>query len=74
MCYLVAKDFNKVGSIAMQHDGGKKLVQFERKLIAQIGYERIQLVVISRPNAYGEYAPYRFVDTEEEFEKSVMSM
>jgi len=74
MCYLIAKDFNKVGSIAMRHDGGKKLVQFERKLIAQIGYERIQLVTISRPNAYGEYAPYRFVDTEEEFENAVKSM
>ena len=27
----------------------------------------IQLVTISRPSAYGEYEPYHFVDTEEEF-------
>ena len=74
MCYLVAKDFNKIGSIAMRHDGGKELVQFEHKLIAEIGYERIQLVAISRPNAYGEYAPYEFVNTEEEFEKAVKAM
>ena len=74
MCYLVAKDFNKVGSIAMRHNGGKELVQFEHRLITEIGYERIQLVTLSRPNAYGEYAPYHFVDTEEEFEKAVKSM
>lgn len=74
MCYLVAKDFNKVGSIAMRHVGGKRLVQFEHRLIAQVGYERIQLVTISRPNAYGEYAPYKFVDTEEEFEEAVKMM
>ena len=27
----------------------------------------VQLVTISRPTAYGEYAPYHFVDTEQEF-------
>lgn len=28
----------------------------------------MQIVTISRPTAYGEYAPYQFVDTEQEFE------
>lgn len=34
----------------------------------------IQLVTISRPTAYGEYAPYRFVHSEEEFAAQVMAM
>ena len=42
--------------------------------IESIGYEKIQLVTISRPSAYGEYEPYRFVSTEEEFEKLVVKM
>lgn len=40
----------------------------------QVGYEKIQLVTISRPSAYGEYEPYHFTDTEEEFEKAVVNM
>lgn len=32
------------------------------------GYKGVQIVTISRPTAYGEYAPYQFVDTEQEFE------
>lgn len=34
----------------------------------------IQLVTISRPTAYGEYAPYRFVHSEEEFATQVLAM
>ena len=34
----------------------------------------VQLVTISRPTAYGEYAPYCFVDTEKEFETLVKSL
>lgn len=33
-----------------------------------VGYKGVQLITISRPTAYGEYAPYRFVDTEQEFQ------
>lgn len=35
-----------------------------------VGYETIQLVTISRPSAYGEYEPYQFVETEQEFEEA----
>jgi hypothetical protein len=31
-------------------------------------------VTISRPSAYGEYEPYHFVETEEDFERSVEAM
>ena len=37
-------------------------------------YEKNQLVTISRPSAYGEYEPYNFVDTKEEFEHAVVNM
>jgi len=41
---------------------------------SQGGYEKIQLVTISRPSAYGEYEPYHFVNTKEEFEEQVVNM
>lgn len=74
MCYLIAKDVDKVGCVALRTTHGKHLSEFKRSIEKKIGYERIQLVTISRPSAYGEYEPYRFVDTKEEFEQAVVSM
>jgi hypothetical protein len=71
MCYLVAKKADGIGSIALQTSHGQHLVDFKKKIIKEIGVENIQLVTISRPSAYGEYEPYRFVDTEQEFEESL---
>ena len=71
MCYLVAKKADGIGSIVLQTSHGKHLVDFKKKLIKEVGVENIQLVTVSRPSAYGEYEPYRFVDTEQEFEESV---
>ena len=33
-----------------------------------MGVKGIQLVTISRPTAYGEYAPYTFAKDEQEFQ------
>ena len=71
MCYLVAKKADGIGSIALQTSHGQHLVDFKKKIIKEIGVENIQLVTISRPSAYGEYEPYRFVNTEQEFEESL---
>ena len=73
-CYVVAKDANKVGCIALKTTHGAHLSALKRRIEKLIGYDRIQLVTISRPSAYGEYEPYCFVDTEEEFEKTVVNM
>jgi hypothetical protein len=74
MCYLIAKKFGDQGCVALQTEHGPHLVDFEKRLIESVGYGRIQLVVISRPSAYGEYEPYRFVNTEYEFETAVKNM
>lgn len=74
MCYIVAKDANSIGCVALKTTHGEHLSKLKRRIEAQVGYARIQLVTISRPSAYGEYEPYRFVDTEAEFEKAVISM
>ena len=68
MCYLVAKDRDAHGCFALKTTHGKHLVELKRKLNKAVGYKGIQLVTISRPTAYGEYAPYHFVDTDQEFQ------
>lgn len=74
MCYLVAKDRNAHGCFALKTTHGKHLAEFKRKLNEIVGYKGVQLITISRPTAYGEYAPYHFVDTEQEFEKLVVGL
>ena len=65
------KKISDIGCLALQTAHGQHFVDFKRKLITEIGTDKVQLVTISRPSAYGEYEPYRFVDTEQEFEQAV---
>lgn len=73
MYYLIAKIFNESGSIALKTTRGKGLTSFADKFQEKIGYN-IQLVTITRFLAYGEYEPYHFANSYEEFEKEVNSM
>lgn len=58
----------------MQTNHGQHLADFKKKLISEIGTDKIQLVTISRPSAFGEYEPYSFVDTEQEFEQEIRKL
>ena len=71
MCYLVAKNADDIGCVAIEMSIGQHLADFKRKLSKEVDQRKIQLVTISRPSAYGEYEPYRFVNTEDEFEEQV---
>ena len=55
MCYLIAKKFGDLGCVALQTEHGPHLVDFEKRLIESVGYDTIQLVVISRPSAYRRF-------------------
>ena len=74
MCYLVAKDRQAHGCIALKTTHGKHLADFKCALDEAVSGSGIQLVTISRPTAYGEYAPYTFAKDEEEFGKLVRGM
>lgn len=74
MCYLIAKDKYAHGCYALKTTHGKHLVELKRRLNESVGRKGIQLVTISRPAAFGEYAPYTFISNEQEFEKLVVSM
>ena len=74
MCYLVAKNVNKEGSILLKTKHGKELVDFKHELISLVGNEKIQLVTISRPSAYGEYEPYKLVSNKSQFKAEVLAL
>jgi len=67
MCYLVAKDMQHHGCYALKTSHGSHLVTLKKQLNALVGEKGVQLVTVSRPSAYGEYAPYRFARDEQEF-------
>ena len=71
---LIAKKFGDTGCLALQTSHGQHLADFKKKLIRTVGYDTIQLVTISRPSAYGEYEPYHFLETEQEFEEAVKNL
>lgn len=50
------------------------MVELKRRLNKAVGYKGIELITISRPTAYVEYAPYQFIDTEQEFEQLVRGL
>lgn len=68
MCYLFAKRINKTGCIALQTEPGEEMAKFANRIQERLGYD-IEIITISRPTAYGEYEPYHFVSSYEEFEK-----
>lgn len=74
MCYLVAKDKNKHGCYALKTEHGQHLADLKEELDDVVMSHGIQLVTISRPSAFGEYAPYNFISSEEEFKKTVLAM
>jgi len=74
MCYLVAKDFNSIGSCLLKTSHGLPLVNFYEKIEDIVKDRDIQIVVISNPLAFGEYEPYTICNSEEEFEEKVREM
>ena len=43
MCYLVAKRFNSIGSLALQTSHGQHLIDLKRRILAEVDAENIQL-------------------------------
>ena len=54
MCYVVAKNANKIGSVAIRMKLGRAVVQLKEEMNDQYLSKHIQFVTISRPSAYGE--------------------
>lgn len=71
MCYLVAKKRNSIGCYALRTKHGKELVALKKKINL---VNELQVITISKPSAYGEYAPYSFAQSEDEFLRLVKTL
>lgn len=73
MCYIIAKKFRKSGCVALKAERGKELADFASDLQEKLG-DDIQIVAITRPTAYGEYEPYHFVHSFDEFSQAASQL
>lgn len=74
MCYVVAKDRYAHGCYAYETRQGRHLVELKRELNEVVGFKGVQVVTISRPEAYMEYAPYQIIEDEQEYIRHVKAM
>ena len=71
---MIVKYINRQGCIAYKTRLGKGLADLTKELNNLAHRKGIQIVTISRPTAYGEYAPYSFVDDVDSLKKAVIAM
>lgn len=64
MSYIVVKNKHH-GCYALKTKYGDDLVQIKNKL-ENSASKGVEIMLISRPEAFGEYAPYTFVESLEE--------
>jgi len=74
MCYLVAKKFKHEGCIALKTEYGPKLAALDAYLGRSTLDRDVQIIVVSHPAAYQEYAPYRILDSEVKFIEEALGM
>ena len=74
MCYLIAKKYSEVGCVAVKTESGKALAALVMYLGLKTLDQGIQILTLSNPDVYGEYKPYRFLSTEQEFITEVFAM
>ena len=74
MCYVVAKDRYAHGCYAYGTKHGQHLVELKRELNDAVGLKGVEIMTISRPEAYMEYAPYQIIEDEKEFIRLVKAI
>ena len=73
-CYLIAKRFDKPGCIALRTESGKELAELVSYLGKKMLDSGIQIFTLSNPETFGEYKPYTFVASKEDFISRVLEM
>lgn len=74
MCYLVAKKFDKEGSLVLEVEQGQRLASLSKYLTLTTLDNGVQIVTLNDLQVYKEYAPYRVIRDEVEFISQVVTM
>lgn len=73
MKYTVVKDFNTIGCISFGTEVASKQLSLS-EYIEDLCADKLQVVVLSKPDTFGESKPYHFVDNELGFIQEVFEM
>lgn len=74
MCYLVAKKFDKEGSLVLEAEQGQRLASLSKYLTLTTLERGVQIVTLNNLDSYKEYAPYILINDEVEFISKVIEM
>ncbi|KGM94798.1 hypothetical protein Z968_10880 [Clostridium novyi A str. 4552] len=74
MCYLVAKKFDKKGSLVLEAEQGQRLASLSKYLTLTTLERGVQIVTLNNLDIYREYAPYIVINDEVEFISKVIKM
>lgn len=74
MCYLIAKKFNKEGSLVLEVEQGQRLASLSKYLTLTTLERGVQIVTLNDLESYKEYSPYTLINNEVDFINKVVSM
>lgn len=74
MCYLVAKKYEKEGSLVLEVEQGQRLASLSKYLTLTTIGKGVQIVTLNDLESFREYFPYTVIDDEVEYISKVVKM
>lgn len=74
MCYLVAKKFDKEGSLVLELEQGQRLASLSKYLTLTTLDKGVQIVTLNDLESFKEYFPYTVINDEVEYISKVVKM
>ena len=72
--WVIAKSAEKCGSLAVQMSDGGEVVRLKRECNRICTNCTMEIMTISRPSAWMEYAPFEVIDTPDRFRRRLCEM
>ncbi len=74
MCYLIAKKFDKEGSLVLKLEQGQRMASLSKYLTLTTLEKGVQIVTLNDLESFKEYSPYTVIDDEGEYISKVLKM
>jgi len=74
MCYLIAKKYEKEGSLVLEVEQGQRLASLSKYLTLTTLGKGIQIVTLNDLESFKEYYPYTVIVDEVEYISKVVKM
>jgi hypothetical protein len=74
MCYLVAKKYEKEGSLVIEVEQGQRLASLSKYLTLTTIGKGVQIITLNDLESFKEYFPYTVIEDEVEYISKVVKM